>query len=73
MVDEEVCINPSSNICEEPDSRPALIYLFSKTVRQVCWPIPPEGDLQNTPDDIAVDIALIEPNQVEWGGWFIIF
>jgi hypothetical protein len=43
---------------------PALIYFYGKTVRQLCWPIPPEGDLQNTLDNIARDIALVESNMI---------
>jgi hypothetical protein len=32
-------------------------------------PYAPEDDLQEALDDLARDIALIEPNPVDWGGW----
>jgi hypothetical protein len=31
-------------------------------------PYRPEDDLQDALDDMARDIALIEPNPVDWGG-----
>jgi len=33
--------------------------------------ITPEQELQDALDDMARDIALIEPNPVGWGGWVI--
>ena len=32
-------------------------------------PTSPEHDLQDALDEMARDIALIEPNPVDWGGW----
>jgi len=31
--------------------------------------ITPEKELQDALDEMARDIALIEPNPVDWGGW----
>jgi hypothetical protein len=36
-------------------------------------PYAPEDDLQDALDEMARDIALIEPNPVDWGGWVFIF
>ena len=33
--------------------------------------ITPEDELQDALDEMARDIALIEPNPVDWGGWVI--
>lgn len=32
-------------------------------------PITPEDNIQAALDEIARDIAMIEPNPVDWGGW----
>ena len=32
-------------------------------------PIAPEDELADALDEMARDIALIEPNPVDWGGW----
>ena len=32
-------------------------------------PYAPEDDLQDAIDDIAQDIAILEPDPVDWGGW----
>ncbi len=34
-------------------------------------PISPEDELADALGDMSRDIALIEPNQVDWGGWMI--
>jgi len=31
--------------------------------------ITPEDELQDALEEMARDIALIEPNPVDWGGW----
>ena len=31
----------------------------------------PEDDLQEAIDDIARDIAILEPDPIDWGGWMI--
>ena len=36
-------------------------------------PYAPEDDLQEAIDDIARDIAILEPNPGDWGGWVIYF
>ena len=33
----------------------------------------PEDDLQEAIDDMARDIATLEPNPFDWGGWVIYF
>ena len=32
-------------------------------------PHAPENDLQEAIDDMAHDIAILEPNPIDWGGW----
>lgn len=32
-------------------------------------PYAPEDELQEAIDDVARDIAILEPNPVDWGGW----
>lgn len=36
-------------------------------------PITPEGELADVLEDMARDIALIEPDPEDWGGWVIFF
>jgi hypothetical protein len=36
-------------------------------------PITPEQELQDALDEMARDIALIEPNPEDWGGWMQYF
>ena len=32
-------------------------------------PYSPENDLQEAIDEMARDIAILEPNPIDWGGW----
>jgi hypothetical protein len=44
---------------------------LAKSISEVVNKIPttPEDELADALDEMARDIALIEPNPVDWGGW----
>ncbi len=46
---------------------PAMAKRVNESINK--RPVSPEDKLQKELDEMAQDIALIEPNPVDWGGW----
>lgn len=45
-------------------------YMAKRVIDSVSKkPVSPEGELQKALDEMARDIALIEPNTFDWGWW----